>query len=153
MIVGLDTGVLVAASIGDHPDHDAARQTLDRLRVSNDLLAVAPQVLTEFIHVVTDQRRFNTPLTVSSAIALAEELWTTGETYRALTGSRAIRQFSIWMTQFRLGRKRVLDTMLAATYFQANITTILTTNPADFSVSGVFTCRLPTPDPWKDNSC
>lgn len=147
MIVGLDTGVLIAAEIIDHPDHLVARQTLARLRAANDSLAVAPQVLTEFIHVVTDPRRFNAPLSIASAIAAADQLWTAQETTRILPVTAAIQQFSTWMTQFRLGRKRVLDTMLAATYFQANVTTILTTNPADFAVFDVFDCLLPSPDP------
>ena len=146
MIVGLDTGVLIAAEIIDHPDHLVARQTLARLRAANDSLAVAPQVLTEFIHVVTDHRRFNVPLDIASAVAVAGRLWFAQETVRVESGMDAFQQFSTWMAQFRLGRKRVLDTMLAATYFRANITVILTTNPADFAVFNVFTCLPLSPD-------
>ena len=39
-----------------------------------------------------------------------------------------------------VGRKRVLDTMLAATYRSAGITSILTLNAADFTVFGEFSC-------------
>ena len=38
---------------------------------------------------------------------------------------------------------RLLDTLLAATYKQAGIRSLLTTNPADFAVFGVFTCVTP----------
>ena len=40
-------------------------------------------------------------------------------------------------------RKRLLDTLLAATYQQAGIRSLLTTNQADFAVFGVFTCITP----------
>jgi hypothetical protein len=36
-----------------------------------------------------------------------------------------------------------LDTLLAATYRQAGIDSLLTANPADFGVFGVFTCITP----------
>jgi hypothetical protein len=37
----------------------------------------------------------------------------------------------------------LLDTLLAATYLQAGIQSLLTTNPADFGVFGVFVCITP----------
>ena len=55
----------------------------------------------------------------------------------------ATRQFLAWLHQFSLGRKRLLDTLLAATYRQAGIQSLLTTNQADFLVFGVFTCIRP----------
>jgi hypothetical protein len=59
----------------------------------------------------------------------------------------AISQFLAWLQQFSLGRKRLLDTLLAATYHQAGIQSLLTTNEADFLLFGVFTCVLPTASP------
>ncbi len=55
----------------------------------------------------------------------------------------AIRQFLVWLNQFALGRKRLLDTLLAATYLQSGILSILTTNPSDFAIFGVFTSISP----------
>jgi len=55
----------------------------------------------------------------------------------------ATKQFLGWLQQFALGRKRLLDTLLAATYLQAGIRSLLTTNPADFAVFGAFTCITP----------
>jgi predicted nucleic acid-binding protein len=57
MIHGLDTGFLIAAEVVEHPQHVAARETLARLIAADDRIAIAPQVLAEFIHVATDQRR------------------------------------------------------------------------------------------------
>jgi hypothetical protein len=42
------------------------------------------------------------------------------------------------MRKYRLGRKRVLDTELAAAYSVAGITELLTLNEADFRVFGKF---------------
>src|SRR6266436_4384403 len=120
MIHGLDTGFLVAAEVTEHVEHTGARATLARLLAGGDLIAIAPQVLAEFIHIVTDPRRFIQPLDMTTA-----------------------RQFLAWLQQFALGRKRLLDTLLAATYRQAGIQSLLTTNQADFLVFGAFTCILP----------
>jgi predicted nucleic acid-binding protein len=144
MIHGLDTGFVVAAEVAEHAEHAAARATLATLIGAGDSLGLAPQVLAEFIHIVTDPRRFTQPLDIAAAIGLAQQWWTAREVVRVHTNDDAIRQFLDWLKQFSLGRKRLLDTLLAATYQQAGITSLLTTNPADFSVFGVFTCVTPT---------
>jgi predicted nucleic acid-binding protein len=67
MIDGLDTGFLVAAEVVEHTEHVAARATLGRLLAAGDSVAIAPQVLAEFIHIVTDPRRFTQPLDITAA--------------------------------------------------------------------------------------
>jgi hypothetical protein len=62
---------------------------------------------------------------------------------RVFPDDAATRQFLAWLQQFSLGRKRLLDTLLAATYRQAGIQSLLTTNQVDFLVFGVFTCITP----------
>jgi hypothetical protein len=44
------------------------------------------------------------------------------------------------MARHGLGRKRVLDTLLAASFHTAGVKSILTLNPADFDVFGQFAC-------------
>jgi predicted nucleic acid-binding protein len=144
MIHGLDTGFLVAAEVLEHADHIAARDTLARLLGGGDLIAIAPQVLAEFIHIVTDPRRFAQPVDTTSAHRLAEQWWTAREVIRVFPDDGATRQFLAWLQQFSLGRKRLLDTLLAATYLQARIHSLLTTNPADFAIFGVFSCITPS---------
>lgn len=73
MIHGVDTGILVAAALVELTEHASARAMLARLTANGDRLALAPQVLAEFIHVVTDSRRFVEPLTVAEAIGVADE--------------------------------------------------------------------------------
>jgi predicted nucleic acid-binding protein len=143
MMHGLDTGFLVAAEVTEHAANTNARAILARLLSAGDLIAVAPQVLAEFIHIVTDARRFTRPLDITAAWRIAEQWWTASDVVRVFPDDWATRQFLAWLTQFALGRKRLLDTLLAATYRQAGIPSLLTTNPADFHVFGAFTCITP----------
>ena len=144
MIHGLDTGFLVATELLEHADHNAARQTLASLIAGGDQLGIAPQVLAEFIHVATDSRRLARPLDIVSARQVAEQWWNSKDIVRVFPGEIAVHQFLGWLEQFSLGRKRLLDTLLAATYHEAGIQSLLTTNPSDFTVLGVFTCITPT---------
>jgi len=143
MMHGLDTGFLVAAEVSEHAEHSAARATLARLFGAGDLVAIAPQVLAEFLHIATDPRRFTQPLHMGPALQLAEQWWTAKDAVPVFPDDGATRQFLGWLRQFSLGRKRLLDTLLAATYRQAGIQSLLTTNPGDFAVFGVFTCITP----------
>ncbi len=79
MIHGLDTGFLVAAEVTEHAEHAEARATLARLLGAGDLLGIAPQVLAEFIHIVTDPRRFTHPLDMTAARQLADQWWTASD--------------------------------------------------------------------------
>jgi predicted nucleic acid-binding protein len=54
MIHGLDTGFLGAAEVSAHATHADARATLAQVLTAGDFIAISPQVLAEFIHVVTD---------------------------------------------------------------------------------------------------
>ena len=141
---GIDTGFLVAAEVAEHPDHASARLKLAERLTAGDRFALAPQVLAEFIHIVTDPRRFVQPLDIATARDLAEQWWTARDVDAVFPGEAAVPQFLGWLRQYQLGRKRLLDTLLAATYRQAGIKSLLTTNPSDFAVFGDFSCITPT---------
>jgi len=143
MIHGLDTSFLVAAEVAEHVDQANARTTIRQLVAAGDRIAIAPQVLGEFIHIVTDPRQFTQPLDLPTACGLAEQWWTATEIDRIFPTDAATAQFLAWLQQFSLGRKRLLDTLLAATYFQAGIRSVLTTNASDFAIFGVFSCITP----------
>lgn len=101
-------------------------------------MALTPQVLTEFAHVVTDRRRFETPLVMADALDLCGQWWHAEECRPILADLEAGSLSLTWMKSFRLGRKRLLNTMLAATYYAAGVKRIATTDWRDFSVYGVF---------------
>jgi predicted nucleic acid-binding protein len=134
-VIGLDTSVLVASVILEHPAHAAAWRLFEtELRGRDGSFALAPQVVTEFAHVVTDPRRFERPLAMDEALSLAGQWWHARECRQVTTGSDAAAIFSDWVTLHALGRKRLLDTMLAASYRAAGVTRIATTDWRDFTV-------------------
>ena len=74
---------------------------------------------------------------ISDSRRIARKWWTANEIDHVFPNAEATRQFLEWLDDFQLGRKRLLDTLLAATYRQGGIQSLLTTNPDDF---GVFDC-------------
>jgi hypothetical protein len=50
----------------------------------------------------------------------------------------SVEQTLCWMRQFNLGRKRILDTQLAATLHSHGVGRMLTSNPADFKLFSVL---------------
>lgn len=86
----------------------------------------------------------DTGFLVAAARQLAEHWWTARDVVHVFPDDTATRLFLAWLQEFSLGRKRLLDTLLAATYCQAGIRSLLTTNEADFRVFGVFDCIAPS---------
>lgn len=138
MIHGLDTSFLVAVEVTSHPEHARARARFQKLVKAADTFALVPQILAEFIHVVTDPRRFSSPLTVEQAVGRAEDWWNATEVVHVLPSAESTLLFLAWLQEHGLGRKRLLDTMLASTLRAGGVTSILTLNRADFATFGGF---------------
>lgn len=138
MTHGIDTDFLVAVEIRDHPGHRLAVALLERLLDGGHDLAVAPQILAEFIHVVTDAKRMPEPLSVPEAILRAEHWWHAAEVRRVFPDGQGVVDFLNWLSRYRLGRKRLLDTLLATTYQRAGVRHLLSNNDRDFAVFGCF---------------
>jgi len=139
MTHGLDTSFLVAVEVGSHGEHLACRTRFQRLLKAGDTFSLAPQILAEFIHVVTDPRRFSAPLTPEQAVARAEIWWNAAEVIHVFPTADSTLLCLGWLEEYKLGRKRLLDTMLASTLQAGGVTSILTLNRDDFSVFGGFT--------------
>lgn len=143
MIQGVDTSFLVAVEVASHGRHGDSRMLRDRLLQGGDQFAIVPQVLAEFVHIVTDPRRCANPLSIDVAINRAESVWNAQETIQVFPDSAATSQFFIWMRQHQLGRKRLLDTILAATFHAVSIKSVVTLNRSDFELFGYFTIHEP----------
>ena len=138
-MTGLDTTFLVQVEIQETEGHLDALEVLRREILGRGRqAALAPQVLSEFIHVVTDRRRFERPLSMTQALAKANFWWNAAEVERIFPDDQAASQFLAWVREHALGRKRLLDTLLAATYYRSGVTRIVTSNARDFRVFGVF---------------
>ena len=138
MIHGIDTSFLVATELASHSRHADSRRLLDQFSRAGDQFALAPQILAEFVHIVTDGRRCANPLGMTSALERAELVWNATETVQIFPDAAATSQFLAWMRQYRLGRKRLLDTLLAATFHTAAIQSVITLNRSDFELFGCF---------------
>lgn len=131
-----DTSFLLAVEIVEHAHHAEALRLLGELLARGDRVAIAPQVLTEFVHVVTDTRRFQQPFSMETALNKSERWWNAAEADQVLPTNVAIALFHTWMRRHQLGRK--LNTLLAATYRAADVTSLLTLNATDCTVFNEF---------------
>lgn len=138
MIHGVDTSFLVAVEVASHHDHAASHSRLQRFLKAKDQFALVPQVLAEFIHVVSDPKRFATPLTMTQAMERAKAWWNAAEIVQIFPSAESTALFLAWLEEHHLGRKRLLDTMLASTLRAGGVTSILTLNHNDFFVFGEF---------------
>ncbi|HUP22599.1 MAG TPA: type II toxin-antitoxin system VapC family toxin [Thermoanaerobaculia bacterium] len=142
-MIGVDTSFLVGLAVQEHPDHQRCWALFEREIVGGEAtMAMTPQVLAEFCHIVTDERRFERPLAMHEALELCEQWWNARECRPVAVDAEAGALFLTWMHQHRLGRKRLLDTLLAATYHRAGIERLATTDWRDFARYGVFEVKL-----------
>jgi hypothetical protein len=88
-MIGLDTNVLVAHAIPDHPSHGKVRERIDRFLTDGH-----------------DPRRFEKPLTMAEALEWAG-YWSDAE--------------EVGLEEHRFGRKRLLDSLIAATWHAAGV--------------------------------
>lgn len=138
-MTGLDTNVLVALAVRSHPHHHRALvAAAEVLSANGGPLVISPEVVAEFLHVVTDPKRMQPALTMTEAQVWLDK-WSEAVGLQwchtdAITDELWLR----WLIEFQLGRKRILDTLLAATLHRHGVRRLLTSNPADFRVFGVF---------------
>jgi len=138
-MIGIDTTVLLTHEIKEAVGHQALRAHIRTACQSGSVqFALCPQVLQEFVHVATGPRRFKIPLTMDQALERSRFWWESSEVVQCHPGGKALELAWTWMEQFRLGRKRILDTYLAATYHERNIKRLATANTKDFAIFGAF---------------
>lgn len=133
MSLALDTDVLIAWLVRSVPRHAEARRLIEaELGRDGGRIAVAPQVCWEFLHVVTDERRFESPCTMDEAAASIRAVWNARETERLAATATVVPRALELLRLHRLGRKRILDTALAASLEAGGIRRFATYNPSDF---------------------
>ena len=135
MRLGVDTNVLIYAHLPGLPDHAQVREyLLQQIDSPAVTLCLTAAVLHEFIHIITDARRFEPPVSMSEAIALARRYLDRTNVELLAPDERAMALALDLMERHRLGRKRVADTLLAATLLSQGVVTLITCNPRDFVV-------------------
>jgi predicted nucleic acid-binding protein len=132
---GVDTNVLIYAHLPSEPAHERVRRYLTaRLASSHVTVAVTPLILHEFIHIITDPRRFEPPVTMSEALATARLYLGRSNVACLATDEDAMADALALIDRHQLGRKRIADTLLVATLLRHGVRELITCNPKDFEV-------------------
>ena len=142
-MTGLDCNILVQLALADHPANAATVTAVQAEVQSGSRLVFPPLVINEFLHVITDARRFSPPLTMIEALDWVENFLANPAVGVLEPTPESQRQALRWLRQFNLGRKRILDTHLAAVLHTASVRRLLTSNPGDFTVFGALEIVTP----------
>jgi len=138
-MTGIDTTFLIDLEIKESPRHDRALEIFNKWREEkNSFLVIYSNVFNEFLHVVTDSRRFIQPVPMEIAI---ERCWYWIDHQRVkiiYSDDDSLKRQLLWMSMNKLGRKRIIDTSMAAAYAQSGVSKIITANPDDFEVLNTF---------------
>lgn len=132
---GIDTNVLIYAHVPAFGEHAAVRRfLLGELADPERILVVTPMVLHEFVQVVTDGRRFDPPVKMVEALALAQQYLGRPNVECSSVDEPSLREAFRLLEHHRLGRKRIADTLLVATLLHAGAREIITCDPGDFAI-------------------
>ena len=135
MTVAVDTDVLVGWAMAGSTHHRALRTYVEsHVREGHGRIGLVPQVVFEFLHVVTDSKRFDHPLSMPKATALIRDLWQAADVVQIVPTPAVVTRTLELVDELKLGRKRLLDTALAATLESASVTKLATLNERDFAV-------------------
>ena len=139
----MDCNILVQIAIADHPANGRTLAAVQAEIQQGKRLVFPSLIVTEFLHVVTDERRFAPPLTMPEAVDWIDEFLTNPAVALLEPTQASMNQTLRWMREFNLGRKRILDTHLAAILHTNGVRRLLTSNPSDFTVFNVFETSTP----------
>ena len=138
-MIGIDTTFLIDLEIADSPRHEAALKLFNKwLEEKHSVLAIYNHTFLEFQHVITDSKRFNTPLTMEEAIERSW-FWIDQERIQIIYPTESsLKRALLWCNMYKLGRKRIQDTHMAAAFAEAGVSELWTANPADFEILETF---------------
>ena len=138
-MIGIDTTFLIDLEIIDSPRHKGALKLFKkRQKEKHSVLAIFNQSFLEFQHVITDSRRFFSPLSMEQAVERTW-FWLDQERIKIIYPSEnSFKRALLWTNMFKLGRKRIQDTHIAAAFAEAGVTELWTANPSDFEIFESF---------------
>lgn len=133
MNIGLDTNVLIRAHLPGLDHHELARRyLLECLETADVTLFVTPLVLHELVHVITDGRRFDPPVAMSEALSIASGYMGRSNVECLAVDERSMLLALALLGRHALGRKRIVDTLLAATLLTHGVRRLATFDTRDF---------------------
>jgi predicted nucleic acid-binding protein len=142
-MIGLDCNILIQLAFADHPGNAKTLSAVQTEITKGERLVFPSLVIAEFLHLATDDRRFAPPLTMAEALDWIDGFLKNPAVSLLEPTPASTDQTLRWMRQFNLGRKRILDTQLAAVLYTGGVRRLLTSNPADFQAFGVLEVVTP----------
>ncbi|MBP5451756.1 MAG: hypothetical protein J6Y16_05925 [Treponema sp.] len=138
-MIGIDTCFLIDLYWEDSPRHSNALSLFKTKASDRDVeLAVYYNCFNEFLHVITDAKRFVNPFTMQEALSVIDE-WCSLDRLRVLyPDDSSLKRAITWLSMHKLGRNRINDTQMAAAYISNGVFSLITANPSDFMVFDLF---------------
>lgn len=137
-MIGIDTCFLVDLTMSGSPRHDGALKLFNEWKNTNKRMCIFYNVFLEFQHIVTDAKRFEHPMTMEQALEQVW-FWTEQERVKVLyPDHKSFGRAQLWISQHKLGRKRLTDTHMASCYAENGVDELWTANPKDFEVFQMF---------------
>lgn len=138
-MIGIDTCFLIDLYWEDSPRNKNARALFSRIANNESVkVAVYYNCFNEFLHVITDSKRFENPLSVSEAISVIDYWCDIDRVTVLYPDDTSFKRTLAWMNRYQLGRNRVNDTQMASCYLTSGVSTIITANPKDFEIFESF---------------
>ena len=138
-MIGLDTCFLIDLYWNDSPRHQNAKALYSKLANDDSVkIAIFHNCFNEFLHVITDSKRFENPFSIQEAIEVIDS-WCDLENVNVLyPDDTSFKRTLVWMNMYNLGRNRINDTQMASSYITNGVSSIITANPKDFEIFECF---------------
>jgi len=138
-MIGIDTCFLIDLYWQDSPRNKNARALYSKIADNETTqIAVYFNCFNEFLHVITDSKRFRNPFSIKEAVNVIEA-WCDIDRVKVLYPDDTVFKRTItWMNMYNIGQNRINDTQMASCYLSNNITSIITANPKDFEIFQSF---------------
>ena len=138
-MIGIDTCFLIDLYWENSPRNKNARELFSKIANNESVkLAVYYNCFNEFLHVITDSKRFENPLSVSEAISVIDYWCDIDRVTVLYPDDTSFKRTLAWMNRYQLGRNRVNDTQMASCYLTSGVSSIITANPKDFEIFESF---------------
>ena len=133
-MVGLDSCFLIDLYWEDSPRHAAVLKKFNEIAASGQDVCVYYNCFNEFIHVITDKKRFENAFSMEEALSVVDE-WRDLENVKILfPDEQSFGRTVAWLSVYKLGRNRLNDTNMAASYVHSGVSSVITANPKDFEI-------------------
>lgn len=129
--VFVDTSVIIAASIAEHPSHAAARDAIDSLVRDRTPLCISPQVCRETLVVFTRQPVAGRTFAIEEALAVLTG-WRSA-TNLLIENVAAVDILESLVERHPVRGKQVHDCNLVAVMLVHKVDRLLARNPIDFN--------------------